>query len=108
VSRHVVVDVLLYAGVAAQLLCCVGVALGADAFDRLHYAGAGSTVGPVLIMASILVQVGFVSQGLETIAAVVVLLLASPIVVHAIARAARRVYFGQEGPTEEEELEEAG
>lgn len=95
-SRHAIVDVLLYAGVAAQLVCCLGVALGADAFDRLHYAGAGSTVGPLLIMAAILVQDGFVAQGLETIAAVLVLFVASPVVVHAIARAAHRVYTDRE------------
>lgn len=100
------VGILLAAGVAAQLICCLGVVLGRTAFDRLHYAGAGSTLGPLLIMAAVLVRVGTATQGLETIAAVVVLLLPSPIVVHALARSARLVYFEQvEARPEETEAE---
>ena len=53
-SESLVVDVLLGVGVAAQLLCCVGVLVMRDAFDRLHYAGAGSNVGAFLILAPIL------------------------------------------------------
>ena len=96
------VDVLLVAGVAAQLICCLGVLLARTAFDRLHYAGAASTIGPLLIMVPIIILHGLASEGLQTIAAVVVLLVASPVAVHALARAARQAYFGQTGPLPEE------
>jgi monovalent cation/proton antiporter MnhG/PhaG subunit len=101
------VDVLLAAGVVAQLVCCLGVLLARTAFDRLHYAGAGSTVGPILIMVAILILHGSASEDLQTIAAVLVLVIASPVAVHALARAARQAYFGQTGRLPEE-LEQQG
>ena len=87
--RNVVVDILLAAGVVAELLCCVGVALMRSVFDRLHYTAAGTTVGPFLILAAVLVREGFGQVGLDAIAAVVLLFVAGPLVVHATARAAR-------------------
>jgi len=100
--RNVVVDVLLALGVGAELLCCVGVLAMRNAADRLHYAGAGTTVGALLILAAVLVREGLTSQGLEAIAAVAILFGLGPLLVHATARAARRIEFGQLEPTEEE------
>ena len=87
--ENVVVDSLLSAGVAAELLCCIGVAVMRTTFDRLHYTAAGTTVGPFSILAAVLVREGFGQAGLDAIAAVVLLVLAGPLVVHATARAAR-------------------
>jgi monovalent cation/proton antiporter MnhG/PhaG subunit len=87
--RNAVVDALLVLGVAAELLCCLGVAVMRTTFDRLHYTAAGTTVGPFLILAAVLVREGFGQVGLDTIAAVALLFLAGPLVVHATARAAR-------------------
>jgi multisubunit Na+/H+ antiporter MnhG subunit len=86
---NIVVDILLAAGVAAELLCCLGVALMRTTFDRLHYTAAGTTVGPFCILAAVLVREGFGQVGLDAIAAVVMLFVAGPLVVHATARAAR-------------------
>jgi multisubunit Na+/H+ antiporter MnhG subunit len=86
---NAIVDVLLAIGVAAELLCCVGVAVMRTPFDRLHYVGAGATVGPFFILAALLVREGFGQVGLDGIAVVVLLFLAGPLVVHATARAAR-------------------
>jgi multisubunit Na+/H+ antiporter MnhG subunit len=94
-AKDLAIDVLLGAGVSAQLICCLGVLLARDAFARLHYSGAASIVGPLLVMAAVIVDELFNVQGLETIAAVALLALPSPIVVHATARAARRAYFDQ-------------
>src|SRR5437764_4186605 len=91
---NAVVDVLLAAGVAAELVCCLGVAVMRDVYDRLHYASAGTSVGPFLVLAALLVREGLASQGLEAIAVVALLFLANPLVVHATGRAARRVYRG--------------
>jgi len=87
---NVVVDVLLAAGVTAELLCCVGVAVMRTAFDRLHYSAAGTTVGPFCILAALLLREGFGQVGLSGIAVVALLFLTGPLVVHATARAARR------------------
>lgn len=63
-------------------------------FDRLHYVGAASTVPPLLVLAALLVREGLSSQGLQSIAAIGILCLAAPVVLHAIARAARRIDYG--------------
>jgi monovalent cation/proton antiporter MnhG/PhaG subunit len=92
----IAVDVLLAVGVAAQLACCVGVLVMRNAFDRLHYAAAGTTVGPFCILAAVLVRQHVSAAGLEAIAAVAFLFLANPILVTATARAARQVHHGRE------------
>jgi monovalent cation/proton antiporter MnhG/PhaG subunit len=99
---NVAVDLLLGLGVAAELLCCAGVAVTRTVYDRLHYAAAGTTVGPFLILAALLVREGLSSQGLQSIAAVSLLFLLNPVLVHATARAARRVDFGEVGARPEE------
>jgi len=93
-TQDLLVDVLLAVGVAAQLLCSIGVAVMYSVFDRLHYAAAATTVGPFLILAALLIRVGLTTQGLEAIAAIGVLFLANPLVVNATARAARRMDYG--------------
>ncbi len=89
-----VVDALLVAAVAAQWICCLGLLVMRTAADRLHYASAAYTVGPMCVLAAILVREGLTTSGLDTIAAVGLLFLAGPIVVHATARANRRMTLG--------------
>jgi monovalent cation/proton antiporter MnhG/PhaG subunit len=103
--NDVVVDVLLALAVAAELLCVVGVVLMRSVFDRLHYAAAATSVGPFLVLAAVLVREQLSSQGLETIAAVGLLFLASPLAVHATARAARRLDYGGVRARPEEKAE---
>jgi monovalent cation/proton antiporter MnhG/PhaG subunit len=100
-----IVFTLLGAGVAAELLCVVGVVVMRNAYDRLHYSAAAATVGPLLILAAVLIREGMTSQSLETIAAVALLFVATPMLVHATARAARRSDFGRPGPRPEEKPE---
>ena len=57
-AKDVAVWVLLSMGVAAVLVCCVGVALAHSTFARLHYASAGSTVGPFLVAGAVVVEEG--------------------------------------------------
>jgi multisubunit Na+/H+ antiporter MnhG subunit len=89
-----IVDALLVVAVGAQLVCCVGLLVMRTAADRLHYASAAYTVGPLCVLAAILIREGLSSSGLDTIAAVGLLFLAGPIVVHATARADRRMALG--------------
>ncbi len=85
------VDFLLGLGVAAELLCVVGVLLMRTTFDRLHYASAATSVPAFLILAAVLVREHFTAGGLEAIAAVGLLFVLNPAVVLATAMAARRV-----------------
>lgn len=86
---NIAVDVLLAAGVALELLCCVGVVVMRTTFDRLHYASAGTTVPAFLILAAVLVREHLSSGGMEAIAAVGLLFLLNPILLTATARAVR-------------------
>ena len=99
---NVAVDVLLGLGAAGELLCVLGVVVMRTTFDRLHYAGAGTTVPAFFVLAAVLVREHVSSGGLEAIAAVAILFGLGPLLVHATARAARQVEFGQLEPTEEE------
>jgi multisubunit Na+/H+ antiporter MnhG subunit len=91
---NVAVDVLLVLAVAAQAVCCLGVLAMRSTADKLHYAGAGSTLGPLLVLAAVIVREHLSSQSLQTIAAVGFTFLAGPVVVHALARAIRRLDYG--------------
>jgi multisubunit Na+/H+ antiporter MnhG subunit len=96
------VDVLLALAVSAQWVCCIGLVVMRTAADRLHYTSAAYTVGPFCVMAAILVQAGLTSNGLNSIAAVAIMFLSGPLVVHATARALRRSQFGDTGARPEE------
>jgi monovalent cation/proton antiporter MnhG/PhaG subunit len=89
--RDLIVDVLLTLGVGVELICCLGVLLMRNAFDRLHYSSAATTLSPVLIGAAVLVRESVSAGGLQTIAIVSLLFLLNPVVLIATARAARRV-----------------
>jgi multisubunit Na+/H+ antiporter MnhG subunit len=88
---NVVVDILLTVGVAAELLCCLGVAVMRTTYDRLHYAAAGTTVPAFFVLAAVLVREHFSSGGLEAIGAVALLFLLNAVLVTSTARAARRL-----------------
>jgi multisubunit Na+/H+ antiporter MnhG subunit len=85
------VDVLLGLGVAAELLCVAGVVVMRTTLDRLHYAGAATSVPPFLVLLATLVRVHMSAGGLQAIATVGLLFLLNPALVIATARAARRI-----------------
>jgi multisubunit Na+/H+ antiporter MnhG subunit len=70
------VHVLVWLGVCVELACCVGLVAMRNAIDRLHYAGAATTVGPALVAAAVCVEEGvFTTNGLNAIAVVAMLAL---------------------------------
>jgi monovalent cation/proton antiporter MnhG/PhaG subunit len=101
-TSDVLVDVFLVLGVTCQLICCVGVVVMATVFDRLHFVGAGTTLGPLFVGAAVLVRQTTSAAGIETIVTVALILLLSPVLMLATVRAARRFEFGRIGPTAEE------
>ena len=90
-ARDLLVDVFLGLGVGCQIVCCLGLLVMRDVFDRLHYAGAGTTLGPIFIGAAILIRESVSAGGLETIATVAFVFLLNPVLTIATARAARRL-----------------
>lgn len=89
-ASDLAVDVLLALGVAAELLCVVGVLVMRTTLDRLHYTGAATTVPAVLVLVAVLVREHLSAAGLQAIATVALLFLTNPVLVIATARAVRR------------------
>jgi monovalent cation/proton antiporter MnhG/PhaG subunit len=101
----ILVTVLLILGVGIELVCCLGVLVMRGVYDRLHYTGPAS-FGAVLIAAAVVIREGVLSQiGAKAVLIAVVLLVVSPALVHATARAARLRERGelQAQPNEVEE-----
>ena len=84
------VDVLVALGVAIELASCVGLLAMRTAIDRIHYAGAGTVVGPALIAAAICVEEGlFTTNGLNAVVVALLLALLGAALATATARAIR-------------------
>jgi monovalent cation/proton antiporter MnhG/PhaG subunit len=101
-TSDLLVDVFLVLGVGCQLVCCVGVLAMRSVFERLHFTGAGNTLGPLFVGAAVLVRQTTSSAGIETIVAMAMIVLLGPLVTLATVRAARNEERGQIGPTEGE------
>jgi multisubunit Na+/H+ antiporter MnhG subunit len=76
-----------------------------DAIGRLHYAMAASTVGPVLIVAAVVVRESFTQPGINAIAVGAFLLVLGSVLANATARAIRMRELRQVGALPEEEVE---
>jgi multisubunit Na+/H+ antiporter MnhG subunit len=100
----IAIDVLLVAGVVAQLISALGLVVMRTAADRLHYTSAAFTVGPFCVLAAVLLREGMTTAGYDTIATVGLLFLAGPVVVHATARAGRRLALGHPRARAEERV----
>lgn len=64
-----IVHVLIWLGVAVEVTACVGLLTMRNAIDRLHYAGAATVTGPILIAAAVCFEEGlFTTNGLDAVA----------------------------------------
>ena len=88
-AKLVVETLLVWAGVGAELLCCLGLLVMRDTFDRLHYLSAASTVGPVLLAAAVIVQESLSTAGLSALVIAVVMVIVGPVLTHVVGRTAR-------------------
>jgi len=86
--RDVVVAALLVTGVACVLLSCVGVLAMRGVYDRLHFSSL-STLGAVAIGLAVAVREPWSLIGNKALLLVAFFLVASPVLVHVTARAAR-------------------
>jgi multisubunit Na+/H+ antiporter MnhG subunit len=84
--RDTIAIVLLFAGVAVQLLVIAGVTLMASALDRVHYLSA-SSLAALLIGAAVVVQDSFSLIGSRAILIAAFVLFTGPALAHATARA---------------------
>jgi multisubunit Na+/H+ antiporter MnhG subunit len=94
-TADLLVDVLLVLGVACQLIACAGAVAFREIFDRLHFVGAGTTLGPLLLGAAVLVRQTTSAAGISTMVVMAALVLLGPSLLIATARAARQIELGQ-------------
>jgi monovalent cation/proton antiporter MnhG/PhaG subunit len=87
--KDLLIDVLLVVGVGVQVLSCVGLWLMRDVYQRLHYAAAATTLGPVAIAAAVVLREALAEAGIESVLTGVVLLTGGALLTHATGRAAR-------------------
>jgi multicomponent Na+:H+ antiporter subunit G len=87
--RDVAVTVLLFAGIALQVLACAGILLRREALDRLHYAGLGLPAA-LLVAAAVLVWDPVSTLGGRALLVAALLLVTTPVLTHATARALHR------------------
>jgi multicomponent Na+:H+ antiporter subunit G len=86
--RGIVVDVLLFAGVALLLFCALGMLAMASAYDRLHYASAAGW-GALLVALAIVARESLSLIGDKALLTAIVLVVCGPVLSHATARAGR-------------------
>jgi monovalent cation/proton antiporter MnhG/PhaG subunit len=86
-ATSIAVALLIGFGVAVELACCVGVLVMEDAFDKLHYLGPAAIVGPVAIAAAVVIRESFSQAGIKALLTAALLMVASPVLAHATARA---------------------
>jgi multisubunit Na+/H+ antiporter MnhG subunit len=90
--RTIAVDTLLAVTVAGEALCVLGLCLGATVYDRLHYAGATSSVPPFLVFVAVLLKQPhpYTNPVWNALFVAVTLFLLNGVLTHAIARVARQ------------------
>ena len=87
--------VLVALGVATEVVAVLGLVAMRNAIDRLHFAGAGATLGPAFVAAAVCVREGVVSaQGLAAILIALVLAAAGSLLGVATGRLVRLDAFG--------------
>lgn len=87
-ARDILAAILLAFGVLIALLCALGVLVMRNPFDRLHYLGPATTLGPLAVAAAVLVAESEGQAKIKSVLVAAVLLMTGPILTHAIARAA--------------------
>jgi monovalent cation/proton antiporter MnhG/PhaG subunit len=102
-----IVAVLLTLGIAGVLLSCAGLLVMRSPLDRLHFTSSASTIGPVLIAAAVLVEEPLSSAGIKAVMVALLIIVTTPVLSHATARAVRIRRHRRWAPVgEDRELEE--
>lgn len=106
-AADIAVYVFLGICVLLSVISCWALVLFKDAFERMHYLSAITTISTFSLLVAVTVKEGWGQATIKTILAFVVLLLINAVVTHATARAARVRMHGNWPPTVEEHIERA-
>jgi multisubunit Na+/H+ antiporter MnhG subunit len=85
----VLVDILLGLAVLVVLLSSVGILVMRDVYQKLHFVAPVSLVAPLLVAIAVLLQSGWSIRSTQTWLALLLVVIAGPVLSHATIRAAR-------------------
>jgi|SRR3954466_8740503 monovalent cation/proton antiporter MnhG/PhaG subunit len=88
-AADIIAMALLWFGVGAELTCSLGVVRTKSVFDRLHIASLANIPGPLAIAAAIVVDGSSMQAAIKAVLIALTLIVASPVLAHVVARAAR-------------------
>ena len=88
-ATHLIVDILVGAAVALNLLSAIGAMVMRDAYQRLHYLAPPSSLAPLLLTIALFVGEPDKLVGCKMLVLLLVLNAINGVVTHATARAAR-------------------
>jgi len=80
---------LLVVAVLAVLISCLGMLVMHDALDQLHFTAPAATIAPVAVAVAVLLEEPLSSAGIKSVIVAALLIVTTPVLSHATARAAR-------------------
>ncbi len=98
------VEVLLGTAVVVALVCCLGVLIMPNVYERLHYMASVTTVSAFGVLVAVIVEEGWGQATIKTIIVCLVLLMINAVLTHATARAARVRTLGHWTPDPDEDI----
>ncbi len=106
-AADIAVAVCLAVCVLSALICCLGILVMKDFFERLHFMSSVTTISAFALLAAVVVKEGWGQATIKTILTFMVLLLINAVLTHVTARAKRVREHGQWQPTPKEHIEGA-
>ncbi len=100
----IAVEVLLAICVISAWICCLGMLLLPDLYERLHYMSTVSTVSIFALLAAVVVEEGWGQATIKTILIAVTVFVMNAVLTHATARAARIRELGHWTPDPKEHI----
>ncbi len=86
-TRELIAFTLILLGVIAMALAVLGTYRFKYVLNRMHAAAMADTLGILLILSGLMVQVGFSALFLKMLSIIIFMWMASPVTSHLIARA---------------------
>jgi monovalent cation/proton antiporter MnhG/PhaG subunit len=85
----VVVEIFLAIAVLSAWMCCFGIVVVPNFYERLHYLATVTTISAFSVFLAVVIEEGWGQATVKTVLTCLLLLLINAVVTHATARAAR-------------------
>jgi len=103
-AATIAVEVLLAIAVIVSWLCCLGLLLMKDFYEKLHYMSSVTTISAFCVLAAVVIEEGWGQATIKTVLVFLTLLVMNAVLSHATARAARIRALGHWTPDPKEEI----